>query len=117
MLTVNQAILSQFTARAAGKAKKQSATDFDHVLDDLGKNSDDEQDIASSSDEEDEDLEGDENEAGNETDEARDAADELELELLEEEQADIVLTAEEVALGKAALEKVGVHRLSCVANN
>lgn len=103
VLTINQAILSQFSARAANKAKKQSATDFDRVLTDLGKNSDDEADPASSSDEE---LEEDENDAGNETDEARDAADDLELEQLEEEQADIVLTPEEIALGKNALEKV-----------
>ena len=54
----------------------------------------------------DEPLEEDENDAGNETDEARDAADDLELEQLEEEQADIVLTPEEIALGKNALEKV-----------
>ena len=88
----------------ATNTKKQSTTDFDRVLTDLGKNSDDEADPASSSDE---DIgDDDDDDTGNETDEAHDAADDLELEQLEEEQADIVLTPEEIALGKRALEKV-----------
>ena len=110
MLTIRQAILSQFSARAASKAKNQNTTDFDRVLKDLSKNSDNEPDFASSDEDKDEDggPNADEHDAGNEMDEACNAADELKIEQLEEEQADIILTAAEAVLGKMALEKVSV---------
>ena len=110
VLTINQAILSQFSAHVANKAKKQNTTDFDRVLKDLSKNSDDELDFASSNEDEDEDggPDADEHDMGNKMDEACDTADELKLEQLEEEQVDIILTAAEVALGKVALEKVSI---------
>ena len=100
-----QAILSQFTAGAVRKSNKQNANDFDRVLNDLGRNSDDEEDQISDSDDEDGEEAG---ESGDETDEARDAADDLEIAQLEEEQEDITLTAEEVRSAKAVLEKVRI---------
>ena len=50
----------------------------------------------------------DEHDVGNEMDEAHNAADKLEIEQLEEEQADIVLITIEAMLGKTVLEKVSV---------
>lgn len=102
-LTARKAILSQFTARATQKAREQALNEFDKVLKDLGRNSDDEDGLAYSDDEEVEDEGG---QSGDETDEARDAADDLEIEQLEDEQAEITLTLEEARTGKIALEKV-----------
>ncbi|PIL35261.1 hypothetical protein GSI_01986 [Ganoderma sinense ZZ0214-1] len=101
---VVKAILSQFTARAVKKAGKQTTNDFDRVLKDLGRNSDDEEGQFSSDEDEDEGADG--GESGDETDEARDAADALEIAQLDEEQEDIELTAEETRSAKAALEKI-----------
>ena len=99
-------ILSQFTARAVRKSAKQSTNDFDRVLADLGRNSDEEEG-GFSSDSDDEDG-GEGGESGDETDEAWDAADALEIAQLEEEQEDIMLMPEEVRFAKVALEKVRV---------
>ena len=90
---------------AVSKANKQSTNDFDRVLSDLGRNSDDEGGVQFSDDEEEEGGE-EGGESGEETDEARDAADAREIAQLEEEQEDIVLTPKEARGAKIALEKV-----------